>query len=181
MLRALGRGALAGVAWGLLARSFMRLFATDPEFTWSGTLAIVGFSAAFWSGVALVGQARREGRSAWWRLAPVPGLVLFMGPGMLLLPGAAGTALWRASRRRPLGLVALLAGIGGMLALLRTDATVDLASAGPLAGTVLLVVATALVGLAFHTWWRRWTPRPSATAAGGERSRGASPAAYRVR
>lgn len=48
----LGSGLVLGVAWGAFARLWMRFIATDPEFTWSGTLGIViGF------GIAGLGQA----------------------------------------------------------------------------------------------------------------------------
>ena len=45
----LARGAALGFAlgagWGVLARVWMRLITTDPEFSWAGTLMIVGLSA----------------------------------------------------------------------------------------------------------------------------------------
>jgi len=35
-------GLVGGLAWGAFARAWMRFISTDPEFTWSGTLFIVG-------------------------------------------------------------------------------------------------------------------------------------------
>jgi hypothetical protein len=109
MLRAGAAGLLLGTAWGVLARVWMRLISSDPEFSWSGTLAILGLSAALGLGVGLVHGARRSGRSGWWTLAVVPGLLLFMGPGMLLAPCfLLGGAAW-GSRGRVLRVAGVLA------------------------------------------------------------------------
>lgn len=59
----LGGGLLGGLAWGVLARVWMRYISTDPDFSWSGTLFIVvGFGIA---GCAQAGAyvARRRGLS----------------------------------------------------------------------------------------------------------------------
>ena len=112
MLRAAGRGALAGLAWGLLARLFMRLIATTPEFTWGGTLSILGLSTLLGHRAgSRRGRSSGAGRSRWWRLAPVPGLVLFMSPGMMLVPGAVLVALALAVRSRVATLLLLLAAV----------------------------------------------------------------------
>lgn len=184
MLRALGRGVLVGLAWGVTARIFMRLVSTSPEFSWPGTLAIVGMSAVFWGGIGLVAGAREAQRSRWWRLAPLAGLLLFASPGMVLLPGAAGTAVaigsWR--RRGPgalvVGLVALAAGL--TVTVLAAGSGDEVAVAPPTAGAgvALIVVATVWLGVGLWVWWRRWVPsaeRPAALEGPASVSR---PSAY---
>ena len=43
----LGFGLAIGSGLGVAARGFMRLLAADPEFSWSGTILIVGLFAVF--------------------------------------------------------------------------------------------------------------------------------------
>jgi hypothetical protein len=170
MLAAAGRGALAGVAWGLLARLFMRLIATTPEFTWDGTLAIVGLSMLLGTGIGLVVGARTSGRSRWWRLAPVPGLLLCMGPGLTLVPGAVLVALALAVRS---GLVRVVLHLGAVLAVgaaLDLEGGLDGGEGGEASptlwlGLALLLVAVGLLGTGFHEWWRRWELPTRHTAA----------------
>jgi len=47
-------GALCGAAWGVAARVWMRLITTTPEFTWSGTLSIVGATTVAGLGMGAV-------------------------------------------------------------------------------------------------------------------------------
>ena len=63
--RAAALGALSGAGWGVLARIWMRLISTDPEFSWTGTLLIIGFAALLGGGVGLAAGARLAGRSRW--------------------------------------------------------------------------------------------------------------------
>ena len=86
----------------MLARVWMRLITTEPEFSWAGTLAIIGLAAVLGCGVGLVAESRRAGRSLWWTLAVVPGLALFLSPGMLLAPCFLVGALAFAGRGRVL-------------------------------------------------------------------------------
>ena len=53
-LRAAAVGVVAGFVWGVVARGFMRLMTVTPEFTWSGTLYIVG------TATVVVGPAATE-------------------------------------------------------------------------------------------------------------------------
>ncbi len=163
-------GLALGTGWGVLARVFMRLVSSTPEFSWAGTLLIVGLSATLGAGIGLVAGARASGRTRWWRLAPLPGLVLFASPGMLLLPGAVGVALAASVRRVWLRVLLCVAGLAGTLvpALGFDDGEAVVRTPATWAGLGLLVVATVLLGLGLHEWWRRWRP-----AAGG----GGSPAA----
>jgi hypothetical protein len=98
--RATALGALAGAAWGVLARIWMRLISGNPEFSWTGTLLIIGFAALLGGGVGVAAGARLAGRSRWWTLAVVPGLVLFLSPGMVLAPSFLVGSLAYAQRGR---------------------------------------------------------------------------------
>jgi len=111
LLRGALRGAAFGLAWGLAARIWMRAISADPEFSWTGTLLILGF--ATWLGVAsgLLGTAHATGRRPWWALLGAPGLVLFASPGLLFLPAFAvgGLALsGRAAAWRAVGWAAVV-------------------------------------------------------------------------
>jgi hypothetical protein len=166
MLRAAGRGALAGLVWGLLARLFMRLLATTPEFTWDGTLAILGLSTLLGTGLGLVVGARQSDRSRWWRLAPVPGLVLFMSPGMVMVPGAVLVAVALAVRSK-VGRVLLI--VAALASVVVPSVALDDGDGAqsPLAslGLALVIAAVGLLGVGFHEWWRRWAPATPHTPA----------------
>lgn len=89
LLRAVAAGVVLGAVWGVFLRVFMRLLVyAGTDFTWSGTLAIVGFSSVAGLGLALVHWARSTRRSAAWRAAAllaVP-LVIFPQGIAFLLP-----------------------------------------------------------------------------------------------
>lgn len=57
-------GLLVGALWGGVARVWMRVISAAHEFTWNGTLGIIGIFAVFGMGQAIVAVARR---SAWSR------------------------------------------------------------------------------------------------------------------
>jgi hypothetical protein len=116
LLRGAALGFALGTAWGVLARVWMRLISTDPEFSWVGTLSIVVLSAVLGAGVGVVRVARRTGRTSWWLVSVVPGLLLFMSPGMLLAPSFLLGGLARGARGRALQVAGALA-IGGSLGL----------------------------------------------------------------
>lgn len=111
MPRSAAAGLLLGAAWGVLARVWMRLISDAPEFSWSGTLMIIGLSALLGAGTGVVHAARQSGRSRWWTLAVVPGLLLFMSPGMLMAPAfLLGGLAWsgRGRTARVVGACAVL-------------------------------------------------------------------------
>ncbi len=164
--RATLAGAVLGAGWGVLARVFMHFLSDDPQFTWGGTLLILGLSALLGAGLGSVHGARTSRRRRWWRLAPIPGMVLFGGPGLLLLPAFAGGLVagplpsrwWRALARA----VGLLVSIGTLVFLSFGADPSDPAPLDPpsplavVPGIVLFVAAAALLGLGASIWTRRW-------------------------
>ncbi|MEO5709011.1 MAG: hypothetical protein ABIQ59_04235 [Nocardioidaceae bacterium] len=90
MLPWASRGLLVGATWGVLARVWMRMISTAPEFSWTGTLMVVGLAAAAGLGLGLVRGARTTGRRRRWRLAGLLAVpVASLGQGLVLAP-----ALW---------------------------------------------------------------------------------------
>ncbi len=167
-------GGLLGAGWGVLARIFMRCLATEPAFSWSATLAILGLSAVLGAGLGAVRGARRRGGRRWWLAVPVPGLLLFAGPGALLLPAlAAGLVAGRVGGRWVRRAV-VVAGAAGALALLGVSGAAGPVSdpyvldpPGPVAlvpGLVLFAVAALLVGLGASTWTGPWVTPPQPPA-----------------
>jgi hypothetical protein len=160
MLRGPAVGALAGAAWGVVARVFMRLLSDDPQFSWAGTLGILGVAAVAGACVGLVRGARVSGRSRWWRLAALPGLVLFAGPGSLLAPAAVG--MLAVLRGRP-ATRAL-----GVLFVVVSPLVVVSGSPPPTpaqqAGLALMVLSAAPLGWALGEVVGRWRPRPQTAA-----------------
>ncbi len=173
LVAGLALGALAGIAWGAIARVFMRLISTEPSFSWAGTLGIVGLGVVFFGLVGLVAAARSQGRRRRWRLVALPGLILFAGQGLVFLPGAvlvaAGLAA-RAAWQRAALLVTGLAGTYWGLTLLDDEQFLQPRTQS--LGFLLATVCTALLGVGLHVWLRRWpAPQPVAETV-------PSPAAY---
>ena len=73
-------GAGLGLIWGVAARIWMRLIATTPEFSISGTAAILVIATVFgaWAGFAFA--ARRRGWRRWWHYVPRVLMVAFFIP-----------------------------------------------------------------------------------------------------
>jgi hypothetical protein len=145
----------------------MRLISTEPEFSWTGTLFIVGLAALLGAGVGLVDAALRAGRSRWWRLGAVPGLLLLAGPGMLLAPSfLVGGLAWRPHHRwlRVLGAVMLVGSVAGATWLVAADR-----EGAPVTVGDVVVFATGFAVLAVGLAWagsRVWQPRPRTAAQG---------------
>ncbi|MEX2653665.1 MAG: hypothetical protein WD532_01410 [Acidimicrobiia bacterium] len=104
-------GAVLGLGWGVAMRAWMRFISADPEFSWSGTLFILGASVICGTVLGLAWHRRAVGGAGWWRLSF----------GSLALLGAGGAVMWPAvilgaialGRPRPAWLRALL-GVGAI-------------------------------------------------------------------
>jgi hypothetical protein len=156
MPRAAALGAVTGAAWGVLARIWMRLISGNPEFSWTGTLLIIGLAALLGAGVGLAARARLAGRSRWWTLAVVPGLVLFLSPGMLLAPSFLVGSLAYAQRGRILravgwAVIAVSIVGGALLAVLVPE---------PGTETTPGLVITFLIGYSLMTITLAWAGSP---------------------
>ncbi len=111
-------GTLSGLAVGTVARAWMRWISTDPEFSWSGTLFIVGAFTLFGAvqaGAAAARDARRSRRrtTVYRTLAAILSMSLFVGAGALMLPTVLleGLALWRRDWWRTPRLIAAFLGL----------------------------------------------------------------------
>lgn len=163
LLRGAAIGFALGAGWGVLARIWMRLISTEPEFSWVGTLSIIGLAAVLGAGVGLVDAARRAGRTSWWTLAVVPGLLLFMSPGMLLAPCfLLGGLVWNA-RGRALQAVGALAVIASIV----LAVVAELGDVGPVyvVGYAALAVSLAWASsLVYQRRQRSASPRAERSA-----------------
>ena len=140
-------GLASGVAWGVAARIWMRLITSSPEFSWKGTLTIIGTAGLAGLCLGIVTGAGRAGRSRWWRLTAIPSLVLFMSPGLVFLP-ALLLGGWSFAGRGPLPLRRVVGGVG-LLAppgLAWLFVSTDLTVVSP--GTAHILVGAAVLGLA---------------------------------
>lgn len=159
-VRTIGTGLLLGVAWGVLARVWMRLVSDSPSFSWEGTLFILGLAGWFGIGLGVVAAARQRQGGWWWRLAVLPTLLLFAGPGMLFLPPVV-IGGYAASGRGPV-VLRVLAGVVAAGA----PVAVMLATGGEIGAGTSLVVAVggfwflgALLAMGSSLVWRRWPDR----------------------
>lgn len=79
-------GAGVGLAWGIAMRAWMRFITAQPEFTWSGTLFILGAATITGTLLGLAWHRRAVGGVGWWRFTALS----------LLLLGAGGAVMWPA-------------------------------------------------------------------------------------
>jgi hypothetical protein len=97
----LAAGLFGGLTLGILARAWMRLISEDPEFTWNGTIFIVGGFTMFGFTQSVVAVARRRAQRRWAltmvRVVGTIGLMpLFIGAGAIMLPTVVAGGLARA-------------------------------------------------------------------------------------
>lgn len=168
MLRAALGGMALGAAWGVLARIWMRLVTDAPEFSWTGTMLIIGLAATHGVATGVAAGALRAGRGGWWRLVSVPGLLLFAGQGLLFLPGVLVGSVALARRSRAGLVVAVLASLVVPVALwraLRLDETTMLPASVTAQASTLVGMPLLTLGLA---WWNRdlFVRRPAGVVAG---------------
>jgi hypothetical protein len=140
-------GVAGGLAWGILARLWMRLISTDPEFTWSGTIFILIVTTLFGLGVGGAAAGRRSPRRWVRRVTRVLGAMslvfLSMAAGMILVASVVPATLALTERRwwKPVR-VALLA-----LSLLPAKVVVD-GLAEDFSGLKAAIALVLYVGLA---------------------------------
>jgi hypothetical protein len=167
MLRVVLIGAALGALWGITARIWMRMISEHPDFTWTGSLMIVGFSAWLGLGVGLVYATRGRGHLRWLRLLGIPGLALFASPGMAFAPAfLLGSAMWNRARQRwlrrtgiGLGLVAVLA---PTLLVWNDERETELGFVKPLLDQAEIGVGFGVLSLALaYGGTYLWRPAPS--------------------
>jgi hypothetical protein len=109
-------GAAMGLAWGAIARIWMRLIATNPEFSVGGTAIILAIPTLFGTCAGLALVARRRGWTGWRHYLPRTLTVIFFipfgfaggGPLMLTVLLATLAVTWPAAPRAVTAAVALL-------------------------------------------------------------------------
>lgn len=97
----LAGGLLSGLTLGVVARLWMRWISTDPEFSWSGTIFIIGaFTISITvQSIVLLLRGRFQGKRA-TTLVRIGGVIftlpIFGGAGAIMFPTVAltGIALW---------------------------------------------------------------------------------------
>lgn len=159
-LRLVAAGAAVGALWGVVARAWMRFITADPEFSWSGTLTIVGIFAVFGIGQAIALAARRgrwtgRARAGSQVAAVATTLPLGMGAGMMMMPSTvlAAVAIGRTQMKRwgrlALGALAFIPTLGVLSQLLN-----DLPAWRAVVGWLLMFVIYLPM-----SWVLGWTMR----------------------
>jgi len=164
--RSAASGLALGLAWGIAARTWMRLISTDPEFSWTGTGFILGATAVGGLAFGLMYGTRQAGRSRWWRLLAAAWLPTLAGPGMVFLPTLFFGGLLFGSKRtrtRAVGGTAVLSG-AIMLWLLTRSSGEPVNQWKQEIGFLLLALALAAGSAEIYR------PRPRQSQAAGSRS-----------
>ena len=153
---------LLGLLTGAVARGFMALLTEDPQFTWEGTLGILGVFAVVGLAFAAAYDAKSRQRSRWWKLLALPAAVIGLGPGMLMVPGILGMALVASRDRwvRAAGAV-VLAGFVTMMTLVTSGSDDPFTVRTALGFVVMFGVCAAVAGGA-RLALTGWAPRRSA-------------------
>lgn len=115
-------GFVGGAVWGVVLRAWMRYISTNPEFSWSGTLFIVGAAAMAGLVVGVLWWRHLEGGSRWWKALGLGVLPVFGGAGAVMLPSALLGAVGFGRTRWPLPVRAVLVAVavGGQYAFFGT-------------------------------------------------------------
>lgn len=174
LLRHLGAGLGLGLVTGAVARGFMALLTNDPQFSWAGTAFILGVFAVAGLALAAAHVARTRRGSRWWKLLALPSVLIFLGPGLLLVPAVLALSLV-VSRRRWMRAAggAVLVGSVALLAVLgeTADEPFTLRTAAGFVVMYAVCAAVAAGARAALTGWepvaqaRDRRPRPSPTEA----------------
>lgn len=165
-LRHLGAGLGLGLLTGAVARGFMHLLTEDPQFSWEGTGFILGLFAVVGLVLALAYDLRLRHRSRWWKVVVLPAVLLFFGPGSLLLPGVLGLALVASARRwvRALGAVVVVAWV--VMVGYLTATSEEPFTARTALGFVVMSGVCATLAAGARLAVTGWAPRGSAQARG---------------
>lgn len=155
VVRWLAGGLAAGLAWGAVARLWMRFISDDPGFTWGGTLFILGVTGLAGLALGLAELLRRRHADAWRLAAVVPAVLMFAGAGMVMAPTAVLGGMVVAGRgpRWVRGVATVLA-----VAPLATFFLPDVEWRGPAQMTVAIawyLLLVAVLAAAWSTAWRR--------------------------
>jgi len=140
-----------GAAIGVVARWWMRLITDEPEFSWSGTIFIVGAFTVAGTGHGLAWAARRADlRRRWTTPARVVAAVLtmpiFVGAGVMMMPTVLCASLahhrrdWRRAVRVVVSLLGLPVPVFVVVDIVRNGIT-----PGRVLGILLFVATYALV------------------------------------
>lgn len=154
-LRLLAVGLVGGVVWGVLARAWMRYVSDDPQFTWTGTLIILGVATLAGLSLAVVELLRRRGARAWRLLLAAPALVMFASAGLPMLPSAVlgGLAVTGRGGRWVRGL-AVLGALAPVAALVVLEG-VDAFPRSPVLSLLGYVLLCGGLALGWSVVWRR--------------------------
>lgn len=106
-----------GFVWGVVARLWMRVISGDPEFSWSGTLFIIGLFTVVGGAQGLALAVRRRRWPRWAQTIvriPTTGVAVLLGAaaGIVMLPALVTGSLglgrtdWPRAVRVALGAVA---------------------------------------------------------------------------
>ena len=111
--RRLLTGAVLGLLWGVGMRAWMRFITFDPEFSWSGTLFIIGATTLAGAMTGLAYHRWRLGRGQRWRFLGLFFLPLGMAAGSVMVPSfvlgglALGRKQWHPWLRILMGAIAV--------------------------------------------------------------------------
>lgn len=146
---ALAVGAASGLVWGVVARAWMRLISDKPEFTWSGTLYIVGAATIVGLGTAVAAASRRN---HWHPLHRRIATLLGAG-SVVLLAAAAGAIVVPTVIIGGVALSRTTIPLSGRLGVLVPVALTALVTGGTedLRGQVLFGVAGLLLVVGYRT------------------------------
>ena len=165
--RAAANGAGLGILWGVAMRAWMRFISTNPEFSWSGTMFILGASAIAGGLLAFARHRRSMCGIGWWR-ATALSLMLLGAGGAVMWPGVILGAI--AIGRRHIRWLAIVFGLSAALTQIPVlqDAIFDNRQFGLLDQTMATVIYLPLLTVeawAFSVVFsrsREGSPRPGA-------------------
>jgi hypothetical protein len=163
-------GFVLGALLGVVARLWMRWISTEPQFSWDGTIFIVGAFAVFGLTQAVALSTRLHRRPRWVgvlarTLGTIGMLPLFTGAGSIMMPTVVlgGFAVWRRALplavRGVMGAVALLP-VAFVVLGIRDDFGITVWSVGRI-GLFVVIYAALIVatGATFAPITRPPSPR----------------------